>query len=992
MKRLLLTLLGAAALCGLSPHPASAQSDHSAKTFTITINSNAYTKGLILAGKRVKAALPYSDESTNKTDLTIDETDPVIPLPGVPETKASYGFGQIQFKQEGNDDILTLDFDFSKCPTDGTLPVSGTNRLSVYGSSACYLQLGPTGISEPSLGVRLSMGENKVIKKVVLTFCANTNVSTKIGNKEKFEDFLTTTQSFGSTERADGFTITNSPTSSSSTSMSLTSATYEASALYGSKEPLYLQMLKSTQTSIYISKIEVTYYDNTDNWIPKYETSLKFGKAYGDPIFYRTSEDNTTYTEWHHATGAQEIKLRDKYVQTKIGQAVTTFIRPSSSAFPTTKPTVIIDPVKYLIGATTHSSGGVSFYTSADEDFSKKIDLKSLYSQEYYLNNYTGYAAARFLSAKYASDNITKPSQVTVSETSGNMISKLTHIEGLTAENAKYTVTANAKPLNIFVYNQTVDVTKQDVASFAMDEITLSFTSEELSDPQHPMAPVDIIPSTAIYSAKDGAYNIFGRIEVAANINEKCIYPNAEIFYIKGDNELDNDSFEKNEATKLESGKIPVDEDCVISLRTYVTVDGIETASGVINRRFKKNNGAILTKASQLLDKSNEKQLVQLNFPLQMLASGYFSSDKKSLNILCRDTLSTAVRLITRLTDEIPEIRLDLEKRIIPGEAFKGTVATKHDDLPFIPAGGVVGILEFDENDRPVVVLKDENDNIDNFEFCYSGAKKKYSDVKHDDNYHFIRNTFIGNRRDKISAEDYGKYVCIYAHFDQAAQTFTPIDGTEPLKLSGTSQFITSPVDNSYGNPALPSADGDYSVVGIVEYDAASHSYYIMPRAYTPLMTARPELTVENTDKGTQVVGEQIENDAKDGKTAVIKMLNDQFKISCKTAATAKICYYEFFDGEQFQNKSISSATTKHVLRIKSFDDEKKVVVTAYFQNCDNTQAPYVASESYALTVKDVVSTAPVFQSIAEVKEKLKDKTVADLTGKYYNVSSTKIK
>ena len=289
MKKLLLTLLGAAALCGLSPHPASAQTDHSAKTFTITINSNAYTNGLILAGKRVKAALPDINNAENKTDLTIDETDPVILLPGVPETKASYGFGQIQFKQEGNDDILTLDFDFSKCPTDGTLPVAGTNRLSVYGSTACYLQLGPAGISEPSLGVRLSMGENKVIKKVVLTFCTNINVSTKIGNKEKFEDFLTTAQSFGSTERADGFTITNSPTSSSSSSMSLTSATYEASALYGSKEPLYLQMLKSTQTSIYISKIEVTYYDNTDNWIPKYETSLKFGKAYGDPIFYRTS-------------------------------------------------------------------------------------------------------------------------------------------------------------------------------------------------------------------------------------------------------------------------------------------------------------------------------------------------------------------------------------------------------------------------------------------------------------------------------------------------------------------------------------------------------------------------------------------------------------------------------------------------------------------------------------------------------------------------------
>ncbi|MDE5724095.1 MAG: hypothetical protein K2H99_07925, partial [Paramuribaculum sp.] len=78
MKKLLLTLLGASLLCGLSPHPLSAQTDHSAKTFTITINSNAYSNGLIMAGKRVKAAIPDIDNAENKTDFTIDETDPIV--------------------------------------------------------------------------------------------------------------------------------------------------------------------------------------------------------------------------------------------------------------------------------------------------------------------------------------------------------------------------------------------------------------------------------------------------------------------------------------------------------------------------------------------------------------------------------------------------------------------------------------------------------------------------------------------------------------------------------------------------------------------------------------------------------------------------------------------------------------------------------------------------------------------------------------------------
>ena len=161
MKRFLLTLLGVAALCGLSPHHAAAQTDHSAKTFTITINANAYNNGYIWAGKRVKAAQPNINEAENKSDLTIDETDPVIQLSASPSN--AYGFGQIQFKQAKNEDILTLDFDFSKCSKDGSSPVKNTNQLS-----ASQMNFGPKTSTTPSAAMRLSMGENKTIKKVVI--------------------------------------------------------------------------------------------------------------------------------------------------------------------------------------------------------------------------------------------------------------------------------------------------------------------------------------------------------------------------------------------------------------------------------------------------------------------------------------------------------------------------------------------------------------------------------------------------------------------------------------------------------------------------------------------------------------------------------------------------------------------------------------------------------------------------------------------------------
>ena len=55
MKQLLLTLLGVAALCGLSPHPAAAQ-EHSPVTKTYTVTKSNFTNGLVSMGKRVKGA------------------------------------------------------------------------------------------------------------------------------------------------------------------------------------------------------------------------------------------------------------------------------------------------------------------------------------------------------------------------------------------------------------------------------------------------------------------------------------------------------------------------------------------------------------------------------------------------------------------------------------------------------------------------------------------------------------------------------------------------------------------------------------------------------------------------------------------------------------------------------------------------------------------------------------------------------------------------
>ena len=372
MKRFLLTLLGVAALCGLSPHPAAAQTDHSAKTFTITINDKAYNYGYIWAGKRVKAAQPNINDAENKSDLTIDETDPVIQLSANPSN--AYGFGQIQFKQAKNEDILTLDFDFSKCSKDGSSPVKNTNQLS-----ASQMNFGPKTSTTPSAAMRLSMGENKTIKKVVITFDPNQSGLVGIGKSASFDEYVASVRSLGSSDKSSTFICTPDLGSTSGNYRYINGVTYEASGLYGSSEPLCLQMLKSTDFGVLvIKKIEVTYYDNSDGWMPKYDNSISFGKPYGDKIYYRESATNEFTGEWNEATTLFESGKG--FVQTRIGKAITTFIPPTKPK--TNQKTVIIDPDKYIIGTTI----GVKFHTTIEN----AADDNLYYGISYFIDNHTG--------------------------------------------------------------------------------------------------------------------------------------------------------------------------------------------------------------------------------------------------------------------------------------------------------------------------------------------------------------------------------------------------------------------------------------------------------------------------------------------------------------------------------------------------------------------------------------------------------------------------
>ncbi len=959
MKRFLLTLLGATLLCGLSPHPAAAQE---LKTAEFTVN---YTNG-VYAGKRVKAA---TDATAGTTDFTLDENDPVIQLTAAPTGTDRYGFGLIQLTDtKTKSEKLTINFNYAHAAT-GTNPTWGkTSQLD-----GTILNIFPAGANiKPSVAFSLSMGEQKYITKVVFTLYDFYSGSTAAAG-DLFIAPIESLESF----TASPTVLYDSKTSSNNYHNTIT---YTVDGLYGSVDPLCFQALQTTksQSPIPIQKITVSYYDNSDGWMPKYDTSLNFGRAYGDPIYYQDGDA----TEWTEATGTSRIHLNGTTVKVKIGKAVTTFTRPSNAA--TSQHTVTIDPAKYWVMTTK----GVSFYTTLDPEYSANEGINEAYGIKYYLSDY----ASTGISAAIATNNLTKPTGALT--TSGDLITGLTKAEGLTAANSTFTVVTapTQDPWGAYTANNIKNGTSP---AFGFEQLTISFTSKDEPARQNPMMPTATIPSDAVLNPTTGIYNMLNDINVTVGLNPKDTYTEAKVYYIIGDTPLDHKTFDKSKATLNENTDIHIDKDCTLSIRSYVNIDGTEVASAVTNYQFKKVETVTLTKAAQLLDKVNEGKLVRLNFPLQILASGHLDADPTTFNIYARDTLDNAIRLVTRVTEAINSISTDKDKRLLPGLAFKATNATTIAGQIFCPAGGAVGTLQF-VNDRPVIVLKDEAEGIDNFEYCYSGVAVTYTAVMKNNAKTFVRGTFISNQRDRISADDYGKNIFIRATYNKAEKTFTPLGGTEPIdyRLTTADGWINNYATATITAPSITSTtDGDYGVVGLVEYDSEKDSYYIMPRAITKL-PSRPKVTPVSTNNGTQIV--KTTSDGDDAATTVIKMVNYRMQVQLEgSTGTTQMYYYSYVNNTTGvpDDKSVTgsaSATTQYINPI-TLNEEKKSTFTFAIQNCNNSGTPIVVSEPFTLTVVDVISTAPVFNSIAEVKQELSGKSADELKDQYYKVAANMV-
>lgn len=354
--------------------------------------------------------------------------------------------------------------------------------------------------------------EKKLIKSLKITGTKRQPLFATSNDKDKFKNThlpLIKLEDFESSKPAASTEYAYNTSAFETASNVLVSATMESSQAYGCANSPVVNVCAE---KISIGSITITYYDADDPAIPK-ENIVAYGMEYADPIQY--AENPTTdwmAAEWQDVEGFAPKLIFGNTVLVKLGNTVTVYSSPAS--LPEGQPTVIIDPAKRLIGATS----GVSFYTQL---YSSDVDDK-LFKIEY-LYNYKTPTYQEGYQRLY--NNLQNPTTTnTTSFKAPNVAFTVqdTKTQSLTESNAKCTVkTTGIKDL--FTNTTVTNDAAKTIMCVAFDGIRVSYLSASEAPVLPPMAPVVTMPSAAVMGA-DGVYKSLGSLELTPAINPGEIY------------------------------------------------------------------------------------------------------------------------------------------------------------------------------------------------------------------------------------------------------------------------------------------------------------------------------------------------------------------------------------------------------------------------------------------------------------------------------------
>ena len=778
---------------------------------------------------------------------------------------------------------------------------------------------------------------------------------------------MRTVKSFDSDETSEDFKITDiSRSSAGTTGYFLNYFTLECTKLYGT-DPLVIEITnEDIAKNFKFVAFTVTYWDDPDGEAPAYDVTRKYGRDFGTPILYKKDGEDA----WTEATGDKVIRLMQTPAYVKLGNAVTKFWHPKTPKDGQVIAT--IDPRTGIIG----TSKDVKFFTTTEDDADMPYSVTYTHTPGCFgLNR-----------AQRASYLLAKPTGSSTYNASSapQTISSFSKEERLTESNSAFTVTASTTSLDPWSFElvTAAQATACTEPVTGFDGIFIQYTSANAPTPQAPMAPVVTFPSNVTFNTKTACYTAQGAFDASIAANAADQSTGTTMYYMISPTPVTAATFTKDKAA--DGTPVHIDSDCFLAVRAYTAVGGHEVASGVVCHKIVVKKDVVgVTDYAFLLDKNNAGKLVRLDFPLQILSPTHLTATE--CNIYARDTLNNPVHMLVRQTSDLTDKSTSFTSVIAatPGKAFRPASGANINNIVFCPKGGAVGELEF-QGDHPVIVLRDESAGKDYFDLCYTGDANRYS-TKITPEQHlmnggekYVLNTFIINQRTAVSPADLGRIISIPARYE--GSVFTASGATEPLEIAATDGSI-----QKLGNvgasqwaslsPDTPVDATDYIVTGTVIFDSDKQKYALAPLAYTAPATTTPEMEIISTVNGTQVKSSET---AADGKSAtyVIELIGSKFRMNFKNGNSTPFFYNIMRKG--FTTTVPKSNVAYQDFSSVSFPESGKIEYDVQLANSSFAQqAPYTVSETFRLTVIDVIGTARKFATIDEMQQAITDGQLA---------------
>ena len=741
MKRFLLTLLGVAALCGLSPHHAAAQS----------VEKLSMDLGLRTA-----------DHNTDLTYTKDGTTSPWFEAAVTAPSTDKAGFSKIE-----NDQFI-IEFDYF-APLGTTVDKQSNFTTSYQNKKVPGLCL------YPGMRFRVSLKDQskRIISLTIKTGTTNTCFTEPYVN---YNGIPVKSKDYGSTDNGDkdlySAIFKGDYTGGKFT---CTEVTYSSGKPSGFEDGVVIELPKSSSYAIYkvngskiTSLTSTQYYSYTIAGIEAEVVNVSnlptFGKLYG-MVSDAAVWDETT-SQW---TAPTESTYSGQTVKFRLGKVITEFTRTDKT--PAGKPTVTYNTATKTLGTPV----GVDMRSYPDESVKYNGSQSATYVAEYRLNNpfkATGQFSSAYLSSINLYNAITAPTLSSATRFSAvkrfdNRSSlKLPYVLSVLASGEEQTAIKKAKtaatlsnPLGLsdttrisvlttttFYVDPTTATTRPygttntniasgDLPAFVFDEVDLTVATDEATGSRAPSLTVSAATDDLANLQGDGSYLFKKSINIKATLDDED-FPDAKFYYMTGD--APAASFDKSKATAVgDDGTITANATGYVSVFAVVTVGDKEVASAPATVALERFQSTVISTYADLLKPENNGKVITLDITTRTRYDGYIQGRKATIDApympfaFIYDNDGNPIKVsATQLGTTAAEQAQFKDLLTGPGTPiskaktlFVSPSATLDDDK-FIEAKSIVGRLSLVDG-HPEIILVNEvgDDKFDWRDFCATTTK-----------------------------------------------------------------------------------------------------------------------------------------------------------------------------------------------------------------------------------------------------------------------------